>query len=105
MLLCLRIRDFAIIDAVDLEFSRGFTVVTGETGAGKSILVNALTVALGGRATSDLVRAGAESAQVEAMFDITEQPVVRARLEQRDLVGDDPNTLLVSRVVGARGRG
>ncbi|HET6347110.1 MAG TPA: AAA family ATPase, partial [Myxococcota bacterium] len=104
MLLNLRIRDFAIIDAVELELPTGFTVVTGETGAGKSILVDALTVAMGGRASADLVRTGAETAEVEALFDISDHPVVKARLEQRELVGDDPDTLLIRRVVGARGR-
>src|SRR5688572_12449202 len=105
MLLNLRIRDFAIIDEVELEFLPGFTVVTGETGAGKSILVGALNLILGGRASTDVIRAGAEQAQVEALFDISQHPVVRARLEQRDLVGDDLNTLLVRRVIGSKGKG
>lgn len=105
MLLNLRIRDFAIIDAVELELPAGFTVVTGETGAGKSILVDALTIALGGRASADVVRSGADTAEVEAMFAIGEHPIIRARLEARDLVGDDPDVLLIRRVVGARGKG
>jgi len=104
MLLNLKIRDFAIIDAVEFELEAGFTVVTGETGAGKSILVNALTLVLGGRARADLIRAGAQTAEVEALFDISDQPVVRARLEQRELVGDDANALLVRRVIGPKGK-
>lgn len=104
MLLHLKIRDLAIIDELELELPPGFTVITGETGAGKSILVDALVVALGGRATGDLVRAGAASAEVEALFDIAQQPLVRARLEQRDLVGDDPDVLLIRRVVGPKGK-
>ena len=104
MLLNLRIRDFAIIDAVEVELPPGFTVVTGETGAGKSILVDALTVAMGGRASADLVRAGADTAEVEALFDIASHPIIRARLEQRDLMGDDPGVLLIRRVVGTKGR-
>lgn len=104
MLLHLKIRNLAIIDEVELAFGPGFTVITGETGAGKSIVVDALVVALGGRAGANLVRTGAESAEVEALFDIHEHPVVRARLEQRDLVGDDPDQLLVRRVIGPRGR-
>lgn len=105
MLLNLRIRDFAIIDAVELELPAGFTVVTGETGAGKSILVDALTIALGGRASAEVVRAGADTAEVEAMFCIAEHPIIRGRLEARDLVGDDPDVLLIRRLVGARGKG
>ncbi len=105
MLLNLRIRDFAIIDAAEVEIPPGFTVVTGETGAGKSILVDALIVAMGGRASQEMVRSGAVCAEVEALFDVAQQPLVRARLADRDLVGDDPHQLLVRRVVGGRGRG
>lgn len=104
MLLQLKIRDFAIIDEVDLELGAGFTVVTGETGAGKSILVDALMLALGGRASGDVVRNGCDAAEVEALFDISAHPVVQARLEQRELIGDDAGTLLVRRVIGAKGR-
>lgn len=104
MLLHLKIRDFAIIDEVDVEFGAGFTVVTGETGAGKSILVDALMLALGGRASGDVVRNGCESAEVEALFDIASHPLVRARLAERELVGDDGDILLVRRVIGAKGR-
>src|ERR1041384_7003244 len=104
MLLQLKIRDFAIIDEVDLELGSGFTVVTGETGAGKSILVDALMLALGGRASGDVVRNGCDAAEVEALFDISAHPVVQARLEQRELIGDDASTLLVRRVIGAKGR-
>ena len=104
MLLNLRIRDFAIIDQAEVEFSTGFTVVTGETGAGKSILVDALMLALGARANNEVVRTGADTARVEALFDIKEHPVVRARLEQRELIGDDPALLLISRVIGKKGR-
>ena len=104
MLLNLRIKDFAIIDQAEVEFSSGFTVVTGETGAGKSILVDALMLALGARASHEVVRTGSDTARVEVLFDIQAHPVVRARLEQRELVGDDPGLLLVSRVIGRKGR-
>ena len=70
MLRHLQIRDFAIIDAVELEFSPGLTVLTGETGAGKSIIVDALELLCGGRAGADVVRAGAERADITATVDI-----------------------------------
>jgi DNA repair protein RecN (Recombination protein N) len=104
MLLTLRIRDFAIIDSAEVELPPGFTVITGETGAGKSILVGALTLAMGGRAPKEVVRTGAECAQVEALFDIARHPLVQARLQARDLQGDDPHVLLIRRVIGPRGR-
>ncbi len=104
MLLHLKIKDFAIIDKAEIELAPGFTVITGETGAGKSILVDALCVALGGRTTTELIRNGADSAEVEALFDVSGHPIVKARLEQRDLVGDDPDVLLVRRVVGPKGK-
>lgn len=104
MLLNLRIRDFAIIENAEVEFCPGFTVVTGETGAGKSILVDALMLALGTRANTEVVRTGADTARVEALFDIREHALVTARLEKRDLVGDDPGLLLISRVIGRKGR-
>ncbi|MBC7793867.1 MAG: DNA repair protein RecN [Clostridia bacterium] len=104
MLLHLKIRDFAIIDEVEVEFGSGFTVVTGETGAGKSILVDALMIALGGKANGDIVRNGCEFAEVEALFDIASQTLVQARLAERELVGDDSQVLLIRRVIGAKGR-
>ena len=105
MLVNLQIRDFAIIDRADIDFQPGFTVVTGETGAGKSILIDALTIALGGRASASVIRSGAKAAQVEALFDLSLHSEIRERLESRDLLGDDPNTLLIRRVVAAKGRG
>ena len=69
MLRYLRIRNLAVIEQVQVEFEPGLNVLTGETGAGKSILVEAVGLLLGGRASSDLVRTGADLAQVEAQFD------------------------------------
>jgi len=66
----LRIRNFAIIDAIELEFADGFTVFTGETGAGKSILVDAVDLLVGGRASADLIRSGAEEAEVSGVFSL-----------------------------------
>ena len=103
MLLRLTIRDVVLIDSLELVFHRGLTVLTGETGAGKSILLDALGLALGARADSTLVRHGADQAVVVAEFAIAdEHPALRVVAEQ-DLGGDE-ETLLVRRVVGADGR-
>jgi DNA repair protein RecN (Recombination protein N) len=98
----LTIRNFAIIDAVEVEFSAGLSVLTGETGAGKSILVDALGLALGGRADSTMVRAGKERAEISAAFDVTQLPLAGEWLAERSLdAGED---CLVRRVVSKEGR-
>ncbi|HHN93794.1 MAG TPA: DNA repair protein RecN, partial [Anaerolineae bacterium] len=78
MLVELHIRDFAIIEELHLTFPPGFIVLTGETGAGKSIIVDALELALGGRADGSLIRAGADRALIEATFRLN--PAHRSRL-------------------------
>ena len=72
MLHTLSIRDFVIVDTIELEFSAGFSVLTGETGAGKSILIDALTLALGGRGDASVVREGAAKADITADFSVSE---------------------------------
>jgi DNA repair protein RecN (Recombination protein N) len=103
MLSLLRVRQFAIIDRLDLELGPGLNVVTGETGAGKSILVHALQLVLGAKGRGDVVRTGSAAAEVEALFDVRADPVARARLDAAGLHGDD-DELLVRRVVQANGR-
>lgn len=103
MLVHLSIRDFAIVERLELEFERGFTALTGETGAGKSILIDALALALGGRADAGGVRSGAERAEVVAEFDIEALPVLNAWLAQAELQGD-PGRVLLRRVVDKNGR-
>ena len=103
MLTHLHIRDFAIVEAVELEFGRGFTVLTGETGAGKSILVDALLLAVGGRADSGAVRHGAERAEVSATFAVAGNAAALAWLEEQSIEHDGECQL--RRVVGADGRG
>ena len=71
MLMNLQVRDFAIVDRIDIEFEPGMTVLTGETGAGKSILVDALGLVLGDRGSAQLVRDGAKRAEFAAEFDVT----------------------------------
>jgi len=103
MLTHLQIRDFAIVEAVELEFGRGFTVLTGETGAGKSILVDALLLAVGGRADSGSVRHGAERAEVSATFTVAANTAALAWLDEQAIAHDGECQL--RRVVGADGRG
>jgi len=103
MLLHLSIRDFAIVDRLDLEFRSGFTALTGETGAGKSILIDALSLALGDRAGSEQVRSGAERVDITADFAIDALPEVGRWLSEQALEGD-PNRLLLRRVVDRNGR-
>src|SRR5437660_1034626 len=98
-LLELRIKDFAIIDELTLTLEHGLNVLTGETGAGKSILIDALGAVLGGRASPNLVRAGAEKAHVEATFS---RP---AHLPEELELEDADDVLILSREIGATGRG
>ena len=106
MLTELHIRDFAIIDALRLTFAPGFTILTGETGAGKSIIIDAVELVLGGRADATSVRAGADRAIVEATFQLGPGPraALDPTLEQEGLEGDDPNLLLLGREVRHSGR-
>ena len=102
MLMNLQVRDFAIVDRIDIEFDPGMTVLTGETGAGKSILVDALGLVLGERGSAQLVRDGAKRAEFAAGFDITKLPAVREWLDEQALDVDDD--CLLRRVVNADGR-
>jgi DNA repair protein RecN (Recombination protein N) len=99
----LQIRDFALIESVELEFAPGLTVLTGETGAGKSILVDALEMLCGGRAGADVIRPGAERADVSATVDISGTAgELRHVLEEQSITGEVD--LIVRRVVSADGR-
>ncbi|MFY0992201.1 DNA repair protein RecN [Halomonas sp. C05BenzN] len=101
MLTELAIRDFAIVDHLELELATGMTAITGETGAGKSILLGALGLCLGERADAASVRHGRERADLSARFDIHRLPAARAWLEARELPADD---CLLRRVVTTAGR-
>src|SRR5438067_164379 len=85
MLRALSIRDYVIVDAVELELAAGFSVLTGETGAGKSILIDALVLALGGRADASVVRAGASRADISAEFDVAALPAAKRWLAGQEL--------------------
>jgi DNA repair protein RecN (Recombination protein N) len=105
MLTDLRIRDFAIIDDLGLEFGPGFIAFTGETGAGKSIIIDAVELLLGGRAESGMVRTGASAALIEGVFRLDDAVAdeVRAILEREGLL-DDPSFLTLGREVRSEGR-
>lgn len=101
MLLQLAIHDFAIVETLELDFRRGMTAITGETGAGKSILLGALGLCLGERADAGSVRHGAERADIIARFDISGLAEARQWLDERELGSDD---CLLRRVITASGR-
>jgi DNA repair protein RecN (Recombination protein N) len=100
----LRIRNFAIVEEVGLEFSEGFTVLTGETGTGKSILVDALDLLIGGRASGDLIRTGAEEAEVSAVFNLPPNGQVVGMLRAQDLLGLTETELILRRILARSGR-
>ncbi len=102
MLQRLVIRDFVLVDRLELEFAAGFGALTGETGAGKSILVDALAFVLGDRADATLVRSGCERAEVSAEFDVAALPAVTAWLRDNEMEADDG--LILRRTLDAGGR-
>ncbi|MGH7337175.1 MAG: AAA family ATPase, partial [Myxococcota bacterium] len=102
MLVHIQIRDFAIIDAIELELGSGLTVLTGETGAGKSILVDALLLAAGGRAGAEVVRHGAERAEVSATFAVQGNATAAAWLAEQSIEHD--GECVLRRVIGTDGR-
>jgi DNA repair protein RecN (Recombination protein N) len=103
MLTHLQIRDFAIIDLIELEVRAGLTVLTGETGAGKSIVVDALALLAGGKGGAEVVRAGAERAELSATFDIDDSPQeLRELLAEQSVEASDE--LTVRRVIAGDGR-
>ncbi|MDI6771285.1 MAG: DNA repair protein RecN [bacterium] len=111
MLLELRIQEFAVIESAAIEFGPGLNVLTGETGAGKSIIVDALTAALGARVTADLIRTGAPAARAEARFGVESRGPIGRWLEEHGLAeeggtrgGDDRCELVVAREIMPEGR-
>ncbi|MEN1759329.1 DNA repair protein RecN [Anoxynatronum sibiricum] len=106
MLLELKINDFALIDELQLSFSPGLTVLSGETGAGKSIVVDAVSMCLGGRADRDLVKSGAAKAHIQAVFEVNWQPEAThvRMLQEAGVVSEDIHQLIISREIHATGR-
>ena len=103
MLRELTIRQFAIIDELRIEFDQGFHVLTGETGAGKSILIDALGLIMGGRASSEFVRHGAKKAEIEAVFEVDSSQSIWNQLEDWDVV-DEEGILLIRRDISPNGK-
>jgi DNA repair protein RecN (Recombination protein N) len=108
MLVELRIRNFAIIDELNLSFSKGFNVLTGETGTGKSIILNAVQLLLGDKAKEELIRGSEEEASVEALFDISGNKELKEKVKekgQRPLGDEAEDSLVVRRMISRSGRG
>ncbi|QFS88416.1 MULTISPECIES: DNA repair protein RecN [Marinobacter] len=102
MLTQLMVSNYAIAERVDLHFSKGMTALTGETGAGKSIVLDALSLAMGGRADAGAVRHGAKRADITASFDISRIPIARQWLEEHEL--DDKDDCILRRTINKDGR-
>ena len=102
MLISLSIRDLAVVTQLNLELSAGLTVLTGETGAGKSILLTAIGLALGDRADPGYLRAGAEKAEIELVFDTSDAPSAQAWLEEQSL--DEQKACIIRRQINQDGR-
>lgn len=101
MLCSLNIRDFVIVDKLDLEFSDGFTALTGETGAGKSILIDALQLLFGARSDPEVIRSGAQKSDLTASFTINDK--IKTWLEERELSGLN-GELVLRRTLDIKGR-
>jgi DNA repair protein RecN (Recombination protein N) len=104
MLTELRIKNFAIIESLTLPLARGFNVLSGETGAGKSIIVGALGLLLGERANADVIRTGADKASVEGEFDVSDRPEIRTLLDERGIDADESVVVLKREVSSGRAR-
>jgi len=105
VLLELRLENYAVIDHAAVEFASGLNLLTGETGAGKSILIDALALLLGGKASSDVIRSGAERAVIAAVFDGEGNRAIQNILEQNGLDASEDGTLIVRREIAAGGKG
>ena len=98
MLLELHVRNLALIEKADVEFAGGLNILTGETGAGKSIIIGSVNMALGGKASKDSIRQGADNAYIELLFSVTD-PEKRQALKALDVEPDEDGTLIISRKI------
>ena len=104
MLQVLKVFNFALIEQAEIEFSGGFNVLTGETGAGKSIVIDALSVVLGGRSSLDMIRSGCEQYRVEAVFSLQNHPAVLSLLADQAIPMEEDGALFISRTVSRQGK-
>lgn len=104
MLVQLSIRNLAVVEAVDITFYSGFHVLTGETGAGKSIIIDALGLIAGGRGSADLIRYGCERAEIEAAFDLPPEHRSWQKLAELGISGDADESLIIRREIGIHGK-
>jgi len=104
MLAELRIVNFALIEQLSLQFQPGFTVLTGETGAGKSLLIDAIALLVGGRASTDQIRSGEDEAQLEAAFSLPDTHPLLQRLRVHDVIGQNESEVILRRVLSRSGR-
>ena len=104
MLLALSLQNFVLVEKLNLNFQNGFTVLTGETGAGKSITLDAIALLLGDKADYSQIRTGANEAQLSALFDISEHPALQAELREQGLLDDDSSELAIRRTIDIKGK-
>lgn len=104
MLLALSLRDFVIVDELNLSFQGGFTVLTGETGAGKSITLDALGLLLGDKADYGQIRHGAKEAQLSALFDVGDVPQACVLLQEQGLLAEHETQLSIRRIIDVKGK-
>ena len=97
MLLELHVKNLALIEKADLEFKNGLTIITGETGAGKSILIDSINICLGARFSKDMIRTGADNTYIELVFKIEDEKISKFRELDIDIAED--NLLIISRKI------
>jgi len=103
MLLSISIKNIALIDNIELSFSKGFNVLTGETGAGKSIIVDSINLLLGGRFSKDIIKSGENKAYIEGIFEVSNEPVIK-KLEEEFGIEAEDNILIFSREINSTGK-
>ena len=104
MLKSLTVINFALIDRAYIEFVRGLNILTGETGAGKSILIDALSAIIGSRASSESIRSGTDYFRVEAVFDISDMASIQEIMEEQGITPEEDGTLLIARRLTRHGK-